>query len=245
MPRYKLTIEYDGGGFVGWQYQTNGFSVQEALEAAVATFSGEAVRVHGAGRTDAGVHALGQVAHLDLAKEVSADTLRDALNHHLKPAPVAVLVAEPADPGFDARRSARARIYRYRIVNRRARLALDRGRAWHLGTPLDARAMAAAAQALVGRHDFTTFRARGCQARSPVKTLESLSVARTDDEILIEAEAQSFLQHQVRNMVGSLELVGAGRWSADDLRAALMARDRATGGPTAPAGGLYLVAVRY
>ncbi len=245
MTRYKLTLEYDGRGFVGWQRQDNGPSVQAALEAAVKRFCGEAVSVEAAGRTDSGVHALGQVAHVDLDKAADGDTLRDALNFHLKPAAVAVLSAEAVAPDFHARFSATERRYRYRIVNRRARLTLDQGRAWFVPVPLDAGAMGDAAQALAGRHDFTSFRASECQAKSPVKTLAALEVSREGDEIRIEARARSFLHHQVRNMVGTLKLVGEGKWTRDDVARALAARDRKAAGPTAPADGLYLVAVRY
>ena len=245
MTRYKLTLEYDGRGFVGWQRQDNGPSVQAALEAAVKGFCGEAITVHGAGRTDAGVHALAQVAHIDLDKETGADTLRDALNFHLKPAAVAVLAAEAVADDFHARFSATERAYRYRIVNRRAPLTLDRGRAWLVPVPLDAGAMGEAARALLGQHDFTSFRAGECQAKSPVKTLDALEVSRDGDEIWIEARARSFLHHQVRNMVGTLKLVGEGKWARVDMERALAARDRRAAGPTAPADGLYLVAVRY
>jgi tRNA pseudouridine38-40 synthase len=243
--RFKLTLEYDGGGFVGWQRQANGPSVQAALEAAVLAFCGETVEVVGAGRTDAGVHAEGQVAHLDLARDCRPDTVRDALNFHLKPAPVSVLAAAPAAPDFHARFSAIRRRYRYRIVNRRAPLALERGRAWLVSAPLDAAAMQDAAARLVGRHDFTSFRATQCQAASPVKTLERLTVTRRGEAIEVAAAARSFLHHQVRNMVGTLRLVGEGRWTADDVAAALAARDRAAAGPTAPADGLFLVGVDY
>ena len=245
MTRYKLVLEYDGTGTVGWQRQDNGPSIQGALEAAVAGFCGEEVSVLGAGRTDAGVHALGQVAHLDIARETTADTLRDAVNQHLKPQPIAVLSAEAAAADFHARFSATSRSYLYRIVNRRAPLTLDRGRAWYLPVPLDAAAMHEAAQLLVGHHDFTSFRAAECQAASPVKTLDVLAVTRQGDVIEVRARARSFLHRQVRNMVGSLKLVGAGKWQAQDLKAALEARDRRPAGPTAPAGGLYLVAVSY
>ncbi len=245
MTRWKLTLEYDGGPFVGWQRQDNGPSVQAALEDAVYAFCQEKVTVHGAGRTDTGVHALGQVAHVDLERDATPATIRDALNFHLKPDPVAVLEAETAPPDFHARFSATGRRYLYRIVNRRAPLALDRGRAWFVPQPLDAGAMAEAAQVLVGRHDFTSFRAVGCQARSPMKTLDRLDVVRQGADIRFEAAARSFLHHQVRNMVGTLKLVGEGKWSATDVAAALEARDRAAAGPTAPAEGLYLTEVRY
>jgi tRNA pseudouridine38-40 synthase len=245
MPRYRLTIEYDGTGLVGWQRQANGLSVQEILEGAVERFCGEAVTVWGSGRTDAGVHALGQVAHLDLPRDYPPETIRDAVNFHARPHAVMVLSAVPAAPDFDARRSARLRRYRYRILNRRAPPTLERGRVWHVGTPLDVPAMAGAAEVLVGRHDFTTFRDTDCQAKSPVKTLDRLAVRREGEEIWVEAEARSFLHHQVRNMVGSLKFIGIHRWTAGDLRAALEARDRRRGGPTAPPEGLYLVEVLY
>ena len=245
MPRYKLVIEYDGAPFVGWQVQDNGLSVQGVLTAAIAAFSGESVAVQGAGRTDAGVHARGQVAHIDFAKEWDTDTVRDAINAHLRPHPVAVLSAEIVPADFDARFSAVKRHYLYRIVNRRADLALDRRRAWKIARPLDAAVMHDAAQRLVGRHDFTTFRAAECQAKSPVKTLERLAVERHGEDIRVHASARSFLHTQVRSLVGSLALVGEGRWSGDDLARALDARDRAACGPVAPPDGLYLMRVDY
>lgn len=245
MPRYRLLIEYDGSPFVGWQRQANGRSVQQAVEEAVTAFCGEEVRIGGAGRTDAGVHALGQVAHLDLGRDWPADTVRDALNAHLRPDPVVILEAVRAAPGFDARHSALRRHYRFVILNRRAPPAIERGRAWHVARPLDAAAMHTAAQALVGRHDFTTFRSSECQSASPVKTLDRLDVARDGDRIVVEASARSFLHNQVRSMVGSLKLVGEGRWSARDLASALAARDRRACGPVAPPDGLYLVRVDY
>ncbi len=245
MPRYKLTIEYDGTPFVGWQVQENGASVAGAIEAAFERFTGERPKVFGAGRTDAGVHALGQVAHVDLAKDWDMDTVRDALNAHLRPHPIAILTCEQMPADFDARFSATARHYRYRIVARRADLALDRDRAWRIGKPLDVGAMHTAAQRLIGNHDFTTFRSVECQAKSPVKTLDRLAVTRAGEEILIEASARSFLHHQVRSMVGSLAQVGEGRWSADDLSRVLAACDRSACGPVAPACGLYLVRVDY
>jgi len=245
MPRFKLVIEYDGTPFVGWQRQDGGPSVQGLVGEAVAAFSGERVTVFGAGRTDAGVHALGQVAHVDLARDWRPDRVRDALNAQLRPHPIAVLSAEKVDENFDARFSAKRRHYLYRIVNRRADLALDRLRAWRVARRLDAEAMHEAAQKLVGRHDFTTFRAAECQARSPVKTLDRLAVDRADEEIRIFASARSFLQHQVRSMVGSLVLVGEGKWRAEDLAAALAARDRKACGPVAPPEGLYLLSVEY
>ncbi len=245
MPRYKLTIEYDGAPFSGWQIQDSEPSVQGALIAAIAAFAGERAVVHGAGRTDAGVHAFGQVAHVDLAKEWDTDTVRDAINAHLRPQPIAILSAEIVPDGFDARFSALKRHYLYRIANRRADLALDRHRAWRIARPLDAQAMHAAAQHLLGHHDFTTFRAAECQAKSPMKTLDRLDVSRAGEEIDIRAAARSFLHHQVRSMVGSLAQVGQGKWSADDLARALAARDRTACGPVAPAEGLYLVRVDY
>jgi len=246
VPRFRLTIEYDGAPFVGWQRQESGPSVQAVLEDAVFAFSGQRTEVAGAGRTDTGVHAEGQVAHIDLAGDrFDARTVMNAMNAHLRPWPVAVLAAEPAGATFHARFSAISRSYRYVIVNRRAPLALDLGRAWWVAAPLDAAAMAAAAGRLVGHHDFTTFRATQCQAKSPVKTLDRLTVSRHGERIVVEAQSRSFLHHQVRNMVGTLKLVGEGRWRAEDVTAALEARDRAAGGPTAPADGLTLVAVGY
>ena len=246
MARFKLTLEYDGAPFVGWQRQDNGPSVQAALEDALRALTGRAVEVVGAGRTDAGVHALGQVAHIDLADErFDARKLREALNYHLKPAPIAVLAAAPAPADFHARFSATARAYLYVIVNRRAPLAIDRGRAWQVRQPLDVAAMAAAAEPLLGHHDFTSFRAAQCQAKSPCKTLDRLTVTREGDEIHIEAGARSFLHHQVRNIVGTLKWVGEGKWTAREVAAALAARDRTAAGPTAPADGLYLVSVAY
>jgi tRNA pseudouridine38-40 synthase len=245
MPRYKLTIEYDGTPFVGWQVQDNGASVQGVLAEAVLAFAGERAVVGGAGRTDAGVHALGQAAHVDLTKDWPPDTVRDALNAHLRPHPIAVILAERVADDFDARFSAIKRHYRYRIVNRRADLALDQHRAWRVPRPLDAAAMHDAAQRLVGRHDFTTFRSTECQAKSPVKTLDRLDVTRDGDEVRVATMARSFLHNQVRSMVGSLVHVGEGKWSADDLAATLAARDRTACGQVAPPQGLYLVRVEY
>jgi tRNA pseudouridine38-40 synthase len=245
MHRYALTIEYDGAPFVGWQRQANGASVQQRLEEAILAINGARAVAHGAGRTDAGVHALGQVAHVDLLRAWREDRLRDALNAHLRPDPIAVLSARGVGDTFEARFSAVRRHYRYLINNRRAPLALQDGHAWHVRRELNADAMHTAAQALVGRHDFTTFRAAECQAASPLRTLERLDVRRDGDIIEITTSARSFLHHQVRSIVGSLEHVGSGKWSADDLRAALEARERARCGQVAPPHGLYLVAVDY
>jgi len=245
MPRYALTIEYDGGPFVGWQRQANGMSVQQRLEEAVFAINGVFCVVHGAGRTDAGVHALGQVAHVDLKRVWCEDRLRDAINAHLRPSPIAVLSARPVGEDFEARFSARARHYRYVIDNRRAPLTLQVGRAWHVKRPLDADVMHEAAQTLIGKFDFTTFRASECQAKSPVRTLDRLDVRRSGEIIEIRASAQSFLHNQVRSLAGSLEHVGSGKWRVGDLRMALEARDRARCGQVAPPHGLYLVAVDY
>jgi len=245
VPRYKLTIEYDGTGLVGWQRQPNGVSVQAALEDAVEKFCGERVTVHGAGRTDAGVHALAQCAHVDLAREAPTETIRSALNHHLRPATISVLAVEAVAADFHARLSATLRVYRYRILNRRPPPMLDRMRVWHVAPPLDLAAMQEGARHLVGRHDFSTFRDSLCQAKSPIRTLDAFDVTRAGEEIHIEAKARSFLHHQVRNMAGTLKLVGLGQWSPDDVATALSACDRRAGGPTAPAEGLYLIEVRY
>ena len=245
MPRFKLILEYDGSGLVGWQRQANGLSVQEILEIAAERFCGRKLIVHGAGRTDAGVHALAQAAHIDLPKEWPTDVIRNALNQHVKPHAVSIITVEPVADHFDARRSARGRVYRYRILNRRAPAAVERGRVWHVGVPLDADAMQEGAKLLLGKHDFTSFRDSECQANSPVKTLDKLAVTRQGDEVQIEARARSFLHHQVRNMVGTLKLVGAGKWRVHRVGEALEARDRRAGGPTAPPEGLYLVEVIY
>jgi len=245
MPRYKLTIEYDGTLFNGWQSQADRRAVQDALSAAIEGFCGEKVTVFGAGRTDSGVHALGQVAHIDLEKEAPPDKLRDAVNFHLKPHAVAVLAAEKVGEDFDARFSARRRHYSYRIINRRAPLTVDKDRAWLVHAPLDAGAMHEAGQVLIGKHDFTTFRSAHCQAKSPVKTMDEVSVSRYGEEIEIVCRARSFLHNQVRSIVGSLKQVGEGRWSAADMRRALEAADRAACGPVAPPQGLYLFQVDY
>jgi tRNA pseudouridine38-40 synthase len=245
MPRYRITLEYDGGAFVGWQRQDNGPSLQGALETAIEKFSSERVTVHGAGRTDAGVHALGQVAHFDLTRDFEADKVRDALNHFVRPDAIAVIETARAGDDFHARFSATGRHYLFRILTRRAPPAIERGHAWHVTHELDADAMRHAAQVLTGQHDFTTFRAAECQAKSPVKTLDRLDVSRAADEIHIRASARSFLHHQVRSMVGSLKLVGEGKWSARALADALKAADRSRCGPVAPPEGLYLVRVDY
>jgi tRNA pseudouridine38-40 synthase len=245
MPRYKLILEYDGTPFDGWQAQAGGNSVQDKLEAAIWKLCGDRLRVRAAGRTDAGVHASHQVVHADLAKSWRADTLRDALNAHLRPDPIVVLGAEQAAEGFDARLSAVKRHYRYRILNRRAPPALDANRVWHVPRPLDALLMHEAAQLLVGRHDFTTFRSADCQAKSPTKTLDRLDVSRQGEEIVVYASARSFLHHQVRSMVGTIELAGSGRWQLAKVGAALAARDRKGCGRTAPAAGLCLIGVDY
>lgn len=245
MPRYKLVVEYDGTPFAGWQRQENGRSVQAAMEEAIERFAGHPVRVHCAGRTDAGVHATAQVVHLDLSRAWRPDQVRDAANAHLRPEPVAVVSAEPVDESFSARFSAVRRHYLYRILNRRAPAALDPNRVWHVPWALDVARMEEAARTLLGRHDFTTFRAADCQAASPLRTLDRLDVTREGDEIRVRASARSFLHHQVRSMVGTLALTGSGRWRVEDVRAALDAQDRARCGPTAPAAGLYLVGVDY
>jgi tRNA pseudouridine38-40 synthase len=250
MPRYRITIEYDGAPFVGWQAQAEGIAIQTALEDAIFRFSGERTRIKGAGRTDAGVHALGQVAHFDLPTDRAGRAwapgrIREAINFHLKPAPVCVLDCTEAPATFDARFSASGRHYLYRILCRRAPPVLDRGRVWWLKHALDAGRMAEAARTLVGRHDFTTFRAQACQAKSPVRTLDRLDVTHAGVEIEIRASARSFLHNQVRSMVGSLKLVGEGKWTPADLAAALAARDRSACGPVAPPQGLYLLQVDY
>ena len=245
MPRYRITLEYDGGPFAGWQRQENGPSVQEALEQATFSLSGERVTVTGAGRTDAGVHARGQVAHFDLLKTFSAETVRDALNAHLRPQPIAVVDVGIAAANFHARFSALARQYEYRILCRRAPPALDAGRVWHVARNLNVETMQAGAEMLVGQHDFTTFRAAECQAKSPVKTLDALDVRAKGEEIVFTARARSFLHHQVRSMVGTLKLVGEGKWQPMEVARALEARDRAACGPVAPPEGLTLVRVEY
>lgn len=246
MPRYKLTVEYDGRPYRGFQAQAGLASVQGAIEAAVKGFCGQDLRLQAAGRTDTGVHATGQVVHVDLDKVWKPEVVRDALNAHLVPQPVAILSAEQVeDPRWHARFSATERRYIYRILNRTAPPALDWGRVWHVKKPLDAAAMHAAAQALVGHHDFTTFRDLQCQAKSPMKTLDVARVRREGDEVILEFASRSFLHRQVRSMTGTLAEVGLGRWSAADVEQALAARDRRACGPVAPATGLYLVGVKY
>ncbi|MCA1405544.1 tRNA pseudouridine(38-40) synthase TruA [Ensifer sp. IC3342] len=247
MPRYRLTVEYDGSDYVGWQRQENGPSVQGAIEKAILSLTGETVSVRGAGRTDSGVHAMGQVAHADLTREWKTHTLRNALNAHLTLAGerVSILDAAEAPPDFDARFSAVRRHYLYRIISRRSPLALEARRAWWVPKTLDHEAMHVAAQRLVGYHDFTTFRSAHCQATSPLRTLDRLDVTRSGDLIEIRATAQSFLHNQIRSFAGSLKLVGEGKWTADDLQAALEARDRKACGPVAPPEGLYFMQVDY
>jgi len=245
MTRIALGLAYDGSAWQGWQTQPGGRTVQDQLESALASFLAQPTSTICAGRTDAGVHALAQVAHFDLQREYPPHTVRDAINFHLKPNPVAILEAEPVSPDFDARRSAVSRAYLYRIENRRARAVLDRGRVWHVPIPLDAEAMNAAAQLFVGRHDFSAFRAAECQAASPVRTIDSIAVTRSGSEIRLNVRARSFLHNQVRIPTGTLKLVGEGRWSERQVAVALASRDRSHGGPTAPPFGLYLTGVVY
>lgn len=245
MPRYKLILEYDGTPFCGWQRQADRMSVQQALEEAVERFSGEAVTSQAAGRTDAGVHALGQVVHFDLAKDWDPFRIREALNYHLRPHPVVAIECAAVGPEFEARFSAVARHYEYRILNRRAPAAIERNQVWHVPVQLDAGRMHEAAQLILGRHDFSTFRSSECQASSPIRTLDRFEVSGDGEVVAIAASARSFLHHQVRSMVGSLKLVGEGKWSPADFRAALDAADRRRCGPMAPASGLYLTGVDY
>lgn len=245
MTRFALTLEFDGTPFFGLQRQAHGPSVQQAVEEAVHATTGETVTLHAAGRTDAGVHALGMRAHVEVAKDIDAFRLMEAVNHHLRPAPIAVLDCAVVPDDWHARFSCIGREYLYRIANRRAPLTLDLNRAWQVAQPLDAEAMHRAAQALVGRHDFTTFRSVHCQAQSPEKTLDLLSVERVGDEVHIRAAARSFLHHQVRSMVGCLTLVGMGRWREEQVGEALAARDRAALGLNAPSEGLYFVRALY
>ncbi len=245
MPRYRLLIEYDGTDFFGWQMQADRVSVQGVLEKALATLHGTEIIVHGAGRTDTGVHALGQVAHVDLPKAWDPFVLRNAINGNVRPHRVSVIEAWEVGEDFHARFSATKRFYLFRILNRRAPPSLDLNRLWHVPAELDAEAMHEAAQNLVGHHDFTTFRAADCQAKSPVKTLDRLDVSRYGEEIEIHAEARSFLHHQVRSMVGSLKFVGDGKWQPRDIKSALDAKDRSACGVVSPPHGLYLMSVSY
>ncbi|AIL12526.1 pseudouridine synthase [Candidatus Paracaedimonas acanthamoebae] len=245
MPRYKLTIEYDGTPFVGWQHQANGISVQSVIESAIEAFSREKVRLHAAGRTDAGVHALGQVAHIDLEKHFPAYKVREALNYHLRSYPVVIINAQETDELFHARFSAMERAYCYKVLCRSAPPALDKKRVWYIKHPLNIEVMQQAAMFLIGKHDFTTFRASECQASSPIRTLNSFKITQEGDLIFFNVSALSFLHHQVRNMVGSLKLVGEGKWSPEDFKSALDAKNRQAGGPTAPAQGLYFIKVSY
>ncbi|HEY8576076.1 MAG TPA: tRNA pseudouridine(38-40) synthase TruA [Devosia sp.] len=243
--RYKLTIEYDGTLFSGWQRQADRPSVQQALEEAIFRMAGETVTTQAAGRTDAGVHALGQVAHFDLSREWDPFRIREALNYHLRPDPIAIIAAEAVPDSFEARFSATARHYEYRILTRRAPPVIERDHVWHIPKPLDTEAMDHAASLILGLHDFTTFRSSECQANSPLRTLDKFFVRGEMDHVVITASARSFLHHQVRSMVGSLRLVGEGKWSPADFRAALDARDRRRCGAMAPAAGLYLTGVSY
>lgn len=246
MPRYKLIIEYDGSNYHGWQCQDNLPTIQEEIEKAAMRFCGQKTILYCSGRTDAGVHALGQVAHLDLPQAVPEFKIRDGLNFYLKPQPISILYAEQVADDFHARFSTKERSYIYRIINRYAPLTVEKGKAWQIPRPLNLDAMQEAAQVLVGTHDFTTFRDTDCQAKSPIKTLDQLDVRRTSaDGIEIFARSKSFLHHQVRNMVGSIKLVGDGRWTKSDLENALAAKDRTKGGPTAPPDGLYLYQIKY
>ena len=245
MTRFRLLVEYDGRPFMGWQRQAHGPSVQQAIEEAIQAITHEEVTLHAAGRTDAGVHALAMTAHVDVEKPITAHRLADGVNAKLRPLPVAILSAEEVCEDFHARFSCIGRRYCYRIANRRAPLALEAGRAWRVPVVLHADAMDEAAQVLVGHHDFTTFRSAHCQAESPVKTLDRLNVTRLGETIEIEAAARSFLHHQVRSMVGCLELVGRGKWTKADLKAALDAANRAALGFNAPPDGLYFAGALY
>jgi len=243
--RFRLTVEYDGRDYIGWQRQAHGASIQGAIEEALTSITGEPAAVYSAGRTDAGVHALAMPAHVDVVRAIAPARLMAGINARLRPQPIAIIAAEVAPPDWHARFDCVARLYRYRIVNRRAPLALDAGRAWRVSRPLDADAMAEAAKTLIGQYDFTTFRSAHCQAENPVRTLDRLDVRREVETIFIEAEARSFLHHQVRSMVGCLQLVGLGAWTRADLAGALEAKDRSRLGFNAPAAGLFFVAGRY
>ena len=246
MSRWKLTLEYDGGAFCGWQRQGHDpLSVQQVVEEAIQKFCGQEVTLHAAGRTDSGVHAKGQVAHVDLIKPNSGDVIRDALNFHLRPHKIVIVDAEPVADDFHARFNAVNRRYCYQILNRRAPSALLEGYAWYIGRPLSIEAMQRAANLMIGQHDFSTFRAQHCQSKSPIKTLDFLTIEKQDELILFHVQARSFLYHQVRNMVGTLSLVGYGKWSIEDFANAFAARDRNAGGPTAPSHGLYFIQASY
>ena len=248
MQRYKCIVEYNGRSFHGWQYQENVISVQQVFESAIQKLTKVLVRAHVSGRTDAGVHALGQVVHFDLPKAYSAETVMNAVNHYLQPNPVAIIECQEVDHTFHARFSSKKRSYMYRIINRRSPLIFESGLAWGIYKQLDLELMNKAARYLLGTHDFTTFRATACQSKNAVKTLEKLDVRRSpdaSDDIRVHIESRSFLQHQVRNMVGTLVMVGIRNWKPEDVKAALKARHRAAGGPTAPADGLYFVKVDY
>lgn len=245
MPRYKITIEYDGTGLAGWQRQDDMPSVQQHIEEAIEKFSSEKSSLFAAGRTDAGVHARGQVAHFDLQKNFPPHQILGGINFHIKPMAISVLLAEEVPGDFHARFTAKKRYYRYRIINRISPLTIDRDYAWRIKETLDEKAMHEAAQILVGKHDFTSFRASECQAKSPVKTIDEIKITRAGDEIFIDISALSFLHHMVRNIAGTLRLVGGGKWSAEDLKNALAAKDRSRTGPTAPAHGLYFMRVEY
>jgi tRNA pseudouridine38-40 synthase len=245
MPRYKITLEYDGTPFVGWQRQENGLSVQQAVEEAIQKFSREKAETFAAGRTDAGVHALGQVAHFDLEKDYPEDEIMGAINFHIRPHPVAVMEVQKVDGEFHARFSAKQRSYTYRIINRRPPLVLEQNRAWHIVLPLDHEAMQEAAQYLVGRHDFTSFRAASCQGTTPIKNLDEVTVRREGERVEISVSARSFLHHMVRNITGTLFNVGVGKWAPGDVKRVLEAKDRALAGQTAPPEGLYFMRVEY
>lgn len=245
MPRWKITVEYDGGAFCGWQRQENAPSVQQSIEEAITSFCGEETRLHVAGRTDTGVHALAQVAHFDIQKQTDADTVQGALNHYLREKPVSILKVEAVGEDFHARFSALRRSYMFRVISRRAPLALDAGRAVYVPRVLILAPMQAAAALLIGQHDFSTFRAADCQSNSPIKTMDVARVEQQGEEFRFYFTARSFLYHQVRNMVGTLIYVGTGQWSVDDFRAAFEAKDRKRGGPKAPPQGLYFIGVDY
>lgn len=245
MTRFALTIEFDGTPYMGWQRQDHGPTVQGSLEAAIAKFTAEKVAVHGAGRTDAGVHALGMRAHVDIEKPMTSFRFMEALNHHLRPHPIAILACEEVDSEWHSRFSCTGRAYEYHIINRRAPLTVQNLRAWRIGQALDEKAMNEAAQILVGKHDFSTFRSVQCQSASPVKTLSQLNVRREGSDIIVTAEARSFLHHQVRFMVGALAAVGRSKWNADDMRSALAGRDRQVLTESAPPYGLYFVRADY